>query len=119
VINLFVYGTLKKGRHNHDYLEGSEFMCDCHTNKDYTLIVSGLPFLVKREGQGCKGELYRINEDTLRTIDRLEGHPRFYKRETITVYDLETGMPIIAQTYIHPDIFNKKYLYDQKIERDY
>lgn len=117
---LFVYGTLKQGRSNSCYLEDSEFLGDYFTDNNYSLVVSGLPFLVKRKGKGVKGELYKINSDTLRAIDRLEGHPSFYKRELITVKSFEDGTEIEAYTYIHPDIFNSKgYPWDYQVKREY
>lgn len=117
---LWVYGTLKRGRSNHGYLEGCEYLGEYFTDKNFSLIVSGLPFLVRRKGSGVKGELYKINKDVLAQIDRLEGHPSFYKREIINITSVDTGNTIEAYTYIHPDIFNKKgFPWDYQVKREY
>lgn len=110
---IFVYGTLKKGRTNHFFLEGCDFKGTYFTTNDVTLVHCALPFLVKRKGQGCKGEVYEIDDSILRSIDYLEQHPNFYRREHIWVTQEDTGEQIKAWAYIHPDIFqgdfNRKY----------
>jgi gamma-glutamylcyclotransferase (GGCT)/AIG2-like uncharacterized protein YtfP len=58
--------------------------------------------MVKEEkGLGVYGELYKVDELTLKRLDRLEGHPDFYRRSDITVIDLETGSPVNCQAYIY------------------
>ena len=101
--NLFVYGSLKQGFGLNDCLWYSEFCGEREIGKGYVLLKgSGFPFLVEREdGLGCKGELYIVNDFTLDIIDRIEGHPHFYKRKNIILTD---GTK--AQTYIHPDNWN-------------
>ncbi len=75
---VFVYGTLKKGYHNHYGL------ADCPMKKaevvGYDLHASAyLPFV--KEGSGIvKGELYEVSEQILLRLDQLEGHPDFYQR---------------------------------------
>lgn len=92
---VFVYGSLKRGQPNHHYLEGAKFIGEHLTGKGYTLHVDGLPFLVKDgRGPGCFGELYLVDNETLRQLDKLEGHPTFYTRSLIAIYDSEVGMPI-------------------------
>lgn len=117
---LYVYGTLRKGRANHHYLDGAKYLGEYITDNNYTLIVSGLPFLVKRKGAGVKGELYQVTPDMIREIDKLEGVPSFYKRELIHVTSFETGQTAEAYTYVHPDIFNKKdFQWDYVVKREF
>lgn len=117
---LFCYGTLKKGRNNHEYLDGSDFLGNFITSRDFSLVVAGLPFLVKRSSRsGVKGEVYKIDSETLREIDRLEGHPNFYYREVITVYNEENGEPLEVYSYIHPDIFNKNFDFNYRVCREF
>ena len=49
-----------------------------------------------------KGELYEVNKDKLLMLDYLEGHPDFYKRELIDVFD-ENGRKISdVWAYVFP-----------------
>ena len=117
---LFVYGTLKKGHGNHGLIEDCEHVGNFYTDKSLTLLVAGLPFLVKREGAGALGEVYRIDKDILRAVDRLEGHPSFYKREKITVTNIDDGSQVEAYVYLHPDTFNKRnFPWEYRIVREY
>ena len=104
---IFVYGTLKRGKHNHRYLAGQKYLGDAHTGPLYSLLVSGLPFLVKREGTGCTGELWEVDERCLANLDRLEGHPNFYTRTPIVVRNTKTNEKYSVQTYLHPDVFDE------------
>ena len=92
--HVFVYGTLKKGQHNHDaYLSSSRFIGKATTSKDFLMFGGGFPLvrLPNKEDNHwfagkVKGEVYEVNPDELKRLDRLEGHPHFYKR-TITKID--------------------------------
>lgn len=82
---VFVYGTLKKGFGNHRLLQDSEFIKEESFTGKFELISDGmLPYLVKRDfTTTVHGELYKVNKETLKRLDRLEGHPDFYKRGLI------------------------------------
>jgi len=117
---LLAYGTLKRNRNNHEYLNNATYMGNYYTSGDFTLIVSGLPFLVRRRSErGVKGEVYKVNSDILRQIDKLEGHPSLYRREVITVYNEDTKELLEVYTYTHPDIFNHNFEYDYKTCYEY
>lgn len=118
-VTLFCYGTLKQGKHNHDYLETATFLGEAHTSSDYTLVVSGLPYLIERKGAGCYGELYKIDKKTLKLLDKLEGHPGMYRRVSIIVYDLETAYPIQCEAYLYPDVFQNNVGQNYEIVRCY
>jgi gamma-glutamylcyclotransferase (GGCT)/AIG2-like uncharacterized protein YtfP len=83
-----VYGTLKKGYGNHNYYLGDAKMVGKGKTKDrYPLVVDGLPYLVDDKGKGhnVEVEVYKVNDKTLASIDRLEGHPTWYKRKQVHV----------------------------------
>ncbi len=84
---LFVYGTLKKKFPNHHYLSDAVYKGQARTEKRYALFESGaLPFACKMpEIAPVQGELYKIDDNTLKRIDKLEGHPIFYKREQVPI----------------------------------
>ena len=104
-IKLAVYGTLKRGHGNWSYfLKDANYLGKVKTDKNYSLVVAGLPYMIERAGTGVKGELFEINEQELAAIDRLEGNPTFYERKSITVTD-EAGNKIEVYAYVHPDTF--------------
>ena len=87
---LFTYGTLKKGFSNHHLLEGAQFLGPAKTLEKYSMYESGIPFVFKGEAVShIYGELYRVDELTLKKVDRLEGHPGWYRREEIQVLTAE------------------------------
>ena len=94
---VFVYGTLKQGYGNHRLLANSEycgpaaFVTNEHTLRDLGAFpgVVALPPRPK-DDQGVyigrlflykiEGELYKVTDEELKALDRLEGHPSFYTR---------------------------------------
>jgi len=85
---LFTYGTLRRGFNNHSMLRNSIFLGESMTKESYLLTDIGLPILINYQGDGAKrvkGELYIVTQETLNMLDRLEGHPMLYRRETIKV----------------------------------
>lgn len=118
---LFCYGSLKKGRHNHGYLADSTFVGNFITSDAFSLIVSDLPFLVRRRSRlgGIRGEVYKVSPDDIRRLDALEGHPDYYQRELITVYNEENNEALEVYAYIYPDVFNKHFNHKYRICREY
>lgn len=41
--------------------------------------------------QAIAGEVYEVDEPTLNVLDRLEGHPRFYRRARVILEDGATA----------------------------
>ena len=83
-----VYGTLKKGYSNYkSYLSGSGYLGSGVTKDKYPLIVKSLPYLINSKGTGYNVEVdvFKVCDDTLYKLDLLEGHPKWYKREMITI----------------------------------
>lgn len=82
-----VYGTLKQGLGNHHLISESTFLGDAETIDFYPLIDRGLPYLIPDPGHGynVELELYEVDQKTLAAVDKLEGHPNFYRREKIEV----------------------------------
>jgi len=80
-IPVFAYGTLKRGHGNHRQLEDATFLGEAVTAANYALHVDGLP-MVDRSNPVSRihGELFLVDDATFADLDRLEGHPRFYRR---------------------------------------
>lgn len=87
-----VYGTLKKGHGNYRrlLLDDSSFIGHGHTAAKYPLVVNGLPYLVDAEGVGhnVRVDLFAVSDSKLDELDRLEGHPNWYRRRMV---DVEVG----------------------------
>ncbi len=80
--DIFAYGTLRRGFHNHHYVRESRFLGEATTVAAYALYVTGgIPYLVAGEARyRVVGEVYRVDAATLRRLDALEEHPRVYRR---------------------------------------
>jgi gamma-glutamylcyclotransferase (GGCT)/AIG2-like uncharacterized protein YtfP len=84
---IFVYGTLRKGHGNHHLLKDAHWYGVGRTEEQYALyLVSGYPYVNGKESRyPIIGELYGVDDATLATLDRLEGHPRYYERREVAV----------------------------------
>ncbi len=81
---IFVYGSLKRGHYNHALLRASPCRGAWQTPARYTLLDLGrYPGIVEGGTTAISGEVYAIDRPTLRALDRLEGHPDYYRRQTI------------------------------------
>jgi len=85
---LFVYGTLKNYHRNNYLLAQSIRIGEAVTVKKYSLYPFpeyDFPYLTKEKNYQIIGELYKINESTLKNVDHLESYPELYDREDIAV----------------------------------
>lgn len=121
---LFVYGSLRKGFHNHDYLNEATFINSASTSDEFYMVgrlnfkldefedgrspprMLLFPYIFKPDNDDdtlpkttVYGELYKISDDTLNKIDSHEGHPDIYKRGTINIIT-DLGEYTEAYTYI-------------------
>lgn len=83
---VFVYGTLKRGFGNHPrFMKNEQPVCSTATIK--AVMVDLGPFPAVREGNGTvTGELYLVSKESLeQQLDRLEGHPNYYRRRQVEV----------------------------------
>jgi len=83
-----VYGTLKKDYSNyHNYLRSSKYVGNGKTKDKYPLIIEGLPYMVNKKGVGHNVvvDVFKVSNSVLDNIDRLEGHPRWYKRIQVPI----------------------------------
>jgi gamma-glutamylcyclotransferase (GGCT)/AIG2-like uncharacterized protein YtfP len=96
---VFVYGTLKRGFWNNYLLEGSELLGEGTTLERFSLYTVGFPYAVP-DGGGLplRGEVYRVDEETLKRLDALEGYPNHYKRK-LTEVKLDDGRLVKALIY--------------------
>lgn len=95
---VFVYGTLLRGESNERFLRSARLVGAARTRPAFTLYDLGaFPGLVEGGSVAVTGEVYEVSEETLAALDRLEGHPTFYRRTAIT---LDGGA--LASAYLLP-----------------
>jgi gamma-glutamylaminecyclotransferase len=89
---LFVYGTLCNRMHNHWLLEGEEYIGSFQTKDKFYMVttasrsfpyVSRYQLISNTSPTHISGELYFVRDETIRNIDKLEGHPEIYTRVPI------------------------------------
>jgi gamma-glutamylaminecyclotransferase len=82
---VFVYGSLKQGFGNHHFLRTATLLEATRTGSRAFRMESmgGFPAVVKNGSYAIEGELYEVDDETLRNLDRLEGNGRFYNRELV------------------------------------
>ncbi|MGG5252242.1 gamma-glutamylcyclotransferase [Neobacillus sp. SM06] len=114
MINVFVYGTLRKGESNSGFLKNAACIAEqCWT--DGLLYDSGYGYPAMKQSRGFRtyGELYSVTKEELRRLDQLEGFTpggtnNLYERVTQTVYT-DNGM---TNAYVfvagNADLFKKK-----------
>ena len=103
-----VYGSLRSGMSNHHYyLSESEYKGTFTTEPEYTLhSLSYYPGLKLNGNHSVIMEVYEVNEETLKNLNRLEG---YYPGEESTFYDrIEINTPWgKAFTYIYVNELSK------------
>jgi gamma-glutamylcyclotransferase (GGCT)/AIG2-like uncharacterized protein YtfP len=96
-----VYGTLRRNFHNHGLLKhvGFDQIGDGRTKNQHTLAVHSLPYAFKAPATSqVRVEVYAVDDNGLRALDGLEGHPRWYRREQIPVV-LDNNEEVTAWLY--------------------
>ncbi len=71
---VFVYGTLKRGGENHDWLNGQHFVAEARTRPVYRMFdLGGYPGMVRSaDGLAIQGEIWRVDGPGLVRLDVLE-----------------------------------------------
>jgi len=109
---LFVYGSLKQGFANEHVNGGRRLAGRYRTHERYAMYLLGpgvVPCLVAPAGAGhhVVGELYKVDDDDLRRMDRLErvGEPQGYERVEIAVerIDVSHAAPLRAFVYVRQE----------------
>ena len=103
-----VYGSLRSGMGNHQYyLSDSEYKGTFSTEPEYTLhSLQWYPGLKLNGNTSVVMEVYEVDEETLKNLNRLEG---YYPGEKSTFYDrIEINTPWgKAFTYIYVNELSK------------
>ncbi len=104
-MKIFVYGTLKRGHRNHNLLHTAEYLGRAASLGDsFSMYCNGsYPVLVRNgfRDQAVYGELYLVDDETLKALDWLEGVAHgLYKRESISL-SVEDSYETIAEAYFY------------------
>ena len=98
-MKVFVYGTLKKGYGNSGLLSGAKFL-GVDAVEDHLLILpSFFPYAFPWKSGTIYGEVYEVDEPTLRSLDRLEGYPTHYQRKQV---ETTNGHKDVYMYYLDP-----------------
>ena len=95
-----VYGTLLAGERNEGYADGAISRVPCtirvtlyDTGWNYPAFVPG------QDGQEVKAEVLTVDAKVLKSMDGLEGYPRFYRRDEVDA-TLADGTVVRAMVYV-------------------
>src|SRR6266704_2335736 len=61
-----------EGMRNHVYLEKAKFLAPAQTKPEYELMYNGSIPAMKAGSESVKGELYEVDDETLKNLDVLE-----------------------------------------------
>lgn len=122
-MKLMVYGTLKRGYWNNRLLANATFLGESVTKGKYVLYDCGFPMAVvppeetEHPALPIIGEVFEVDDITLRDCDRLEGHPTFYRRTLVPIllegvsdevwmYELVSGVGTKQLSNITDNMYN-------------
>ena len=95
---VFVYGTLMQGELHHTSIAHARFVRAAETLPLYELVqIDYYPAMLTGGARRVLGELYEVDDETLRKLDALEQVPEYYERHTIELAD-----GTLALTYVMP-----------------
>lgn len=105
---LFVYGTLRQGMSHHHYLVTQTSIGHAISLDHFDVIhihhpsePNGYPMATRTKsdtGKPLSGEIYDIDNETLRILDEYEDYPAFYDRRTLR-FMMDSGKIVEAIIY--------------------
>ena len=113
-IAVAVYGTLKFGNSNYySYMKSEVHYGYGETKDKYPLLIEGLPYMVNKKGVGhhVDVDVFMVDKHGLMKLDRLEGHPRWYKREIVPIRMYDNTV-IDCWVYFNDKSINGKVLHE-------
>jgi gamma-glutamylcyclotransferase (GGCT)/AIG2-like uncharacterized protein YtfP len=82
-----VYGTLKPGERNHRLIADAVHHGQARTAPGFRLLHGDIPAVDRGGDARIEGELVAVTGEQLARMDRLEGHPEWYRREIVALSD--------------------------------
>ncbi len=114
MINIFVYGTLRKGEANAQLLKSATCITEqCWTHGLLYDTGYGYPAMTQATVSRIYGELYSVTEEVLVRLDELEGYvegrnDNIYERIEQTVYTDEGRITAYVYTASNVNLLKKK-----------
>jgi len=93
-MNIFVYGTLRRGQCRASVLAEQRFVGEYKTAPNYRMFnVGAFPALVEDDnGVSVEGEIFEVDDETLALLDRVEGvSAGMYARRPVRLMDWYGG----------------------------
>lgn len=89
-----VYGSLRKGLHNHQCLYGAEYLGE-GVVKGFGMYSLGQYPALSREGKHTPVvvELYEVTDKIFSRVDNLEGYPHYYTRKLCPINIMGETVP--------------------------
>lgn len=103
---LFVYGTLMKGEVNHHYLRDCEYMGEAIIDDCELLELDGYPGIISSFNVQVRGEVYKVDDNSLKEIHELEGDEYLYTKGIVHLNDQD--IEIYYYEYIKEE--NRQYV---------
>lgn len=110
---VFVYGSLRKGLQNHGKLMNANYVGTFKTSDTYYMIglkSKAYPYVTcsklheSLQASHITGELYKVDDDLLKELDALEGHPHNYKRTEHIINDYKAFIYLLENEEMKSDI---------------
>jgi gamma-glutamylaminecyclotransferase len=95
---IFVYGTLKQHQSNFDVIRSGKSPLFCGEgllDKSYgfrMISMGAFPAIIPCDeslAQDIIGEMWKVDKNTFKNVDYLEGHPNFYIRDEFDIVDFD------------------------------
>jgi len=104
-VRLFVYGTLKTGMcRNAALAKASKLLLPDASVSGYLVNLGSFPGLFAEDSSVAQGELWEINDETLQSLDWIEGHPHFFERRPVV--ERSTGEEVISYFFNSPETYS-------------
>jgi gamma-glutamylaminecyclotransferase len=101
---IFVYGTLKRGGSNHEWMQGQQFVTEAATTPDFLLYdLGGYPGMIRVTSGGLSilGEIWEVDEPGLSELDELEDlDGKEYAREKIPLLSPHEDWQVEGYRYL-------------------
>jgi len=108
---IFVYGTLMKGESNHFYIENQQYLGKAAIHGYNLYNLGHYPGIrpSKHNTRTVYGELYSIDDNALKEVNRLEGEGSLYLLQH-TEAQTENGETMTAGIYVYNHETNEEKL---------
>ena len=104
---VFVYGTLLSGEPNNKHYLGNSERMGNEVVSGFTMIsVGNFPACIQNPNSEVSilGEVWKIDEETLKRLDYLEGYPHFYNRVEVDTFAGKAWMYCFPETKLNDSV---------------